>query len=601
MRRYNAGIDIGSTTTKLVVIDPDDNKIVYSEYRRHNADQLGSVISAVERFDKEYPGAMLKAALTGSGAKTVSDAIGIPFVQEVSANAIALAEEFSTIGTVIELGGQDAKIIFFEQGSGGRSAVSDMRMNGSCAGGTGAFIDEIASVLRVSAEEFNSLAEEGNTAYDISGRCGVYAKTDIQPLLNQGISRKDLALSAFHAVAKQTIGGLAQGLDIKRPVAFAGGPLHFNPVLIRVFEEMLELSDEDVLIPARPELTAAKGAALYPDSVLTDAGEFTADELKSRLYSVKDLRAFTAVKGNKPFFSSDGEKAVFIKEHPPVKYPDGSEIINNSKGKDGEIQAYLGIDSGSTTTKFVLMDEGGRVFDSFYSGNKGDPFTAARNGLIRTRDKYEKAGIKLNIKAVCTTGYGELLLNKAFSAEYHIVETVAHAVAAMKYEKDVSFILDIGGQDMKAIWVNDGIINNIVVNEACSSGCGSFLANYAGTLNVPADKIAERAFESTAPAELGSRCTVFMNSRIITEQRNGRTADDIMAGLCRSIIENVFTKVIRLSNLSSLGDKIVVQGGTFCNETGRCCGLLIRGLWEPSAQLIQQRSVWKANPFRHPL
>ncbi|MCR5000234.1 MAG: acyl-CoA dehydratase activase, partial [Lachnospiraceae bacterium] len=560
-RYFDVGIDIGSTTTKLAVFDHAERRIVYTEYNRHFAAQLDSVIKALERLGEKFPNAQIRTALTGSGAKPLADVLSVPFVQEVTSNALALSNDNSRVGTVIELGGQDAKIVFFDNESDGSMSVSDMRMNGSCAGGTGAFIDEIASVLKVPVEEFNELAQKGSRSYDISGRCGVYAKTDIQPLLNQGISREDLALSAFHAIAKQTVGGLAQGIDIISPVAFTGGPLCFNPVLVRVFKDMLKLKDEDVIIPENPQLTVATGAALSLERMFGDTSAISLDDLYEKLVSLKKNKKLVLSKSEPAFFTSEAEKDEFLTRHKIQEDPGQGETV-----KAPFIRTYIGIDSGSTTTKLVLMDENGTVFDSYYSSNFGDPFNTAKKGLIMLRDKYRKEGIRLDIQAVCTTGYGELLLNKAFGAEFHIVETVAHSRAAMEYEKDVSFILDIGGQDMKAIWMHEGIITNIVVNEACSSGCGSFLENYARTMNIPAEKIAERAFASKHPASLGSRCTVFMNSMIITEQRNGRTADDIMAGLCRSIIENVFTKVIRISNLSSLGDKIVVQGGTFCND-----------------------------------
>ena len=416
------GIDVGSTTTKVAVMEAATGKVLFSDYTRHHSDQLQSVSRAVKLVKETLAGRSFLTAMTGSGAKHLSEELGIPYVQEVVANSIALKAMYGEIGTAIELGGQDAKIIFFQRDKRtGELQVADMRMNGSCAGGTGAFVDEIASLLKTPVEEFDALAAQGTTVYDISGRCGVYAKTDIQPLLNQGVKKSDLALSSFHAIAKQTIGGLAQGLSIEKPVVFEGGPL-----------------------------------------------------------------------------------------------------------------------------------------------------TVAKKALIAMREKYASHGVRLEILAAGTTGYGEMLFSRAFSAETHAVETVAHARAAAKYTPDATFLLDIGGQDMKAIWLDNGVITNIVVNEACSSGCGSFLENFASSLHSPAREIAEKAFSSQHPAALGSRCTVFMTSSIVTEQRNGKLPEDIMAGLCRSIIENVFTKVIRVSNLDSLGKRIVVQGGTFENDAVLC-------------------------------
>ena len=556
------GIDVGSTTTKIVAINPEKHEILLSNYKRHNAAQAQSVQDALAFFEDKFPNTRIRLALTGSGAKHLAEALGCCYIQEVVANSIALQKEYDNVGTAIELGGQDAKMIFFRRDPATQTLnVADMRMNGSCAGGTGAFIDEIASILKVPVEEFNELASQGSCIYDISGRCGVYAKTDIQPLLNQGISRQDLALSSFHAIAKQTIGGLAQGLDIQKPVVFEGGPLTFNPTLVNVFAKRLGLTPEETLRPTHPEIMIAYGAALSLDGMFAGNSSWYMPKHYLELLENSELRAHLQASADGPlFFESEEEHRAFNERH---QLPEFTPYVPQ---KGETIHAYLGIDSGSTTTKFVLMDEDENILDSFYAPNEGDPLTIAKTALLTIHDRYEKAGAKLDIIAACTTGYGELLFSKAFSTECHVVETVAHARAADKYIKDATFILDIGGQDMKAIWIDNGIITNIVVNEACSSGCGSFLENFASSLHIPVEEIAEAAFSSKHPASLGSRCTVFMNSSIVTEQRNGKQSADIMAGLCRSIIENVFTKVIRISNLDSLGDKIVVQGGTFRND-----------------------------------
>ena len=578
------GIDVGSTTTKIAAVDPENGTLLYSDYRRHHADQVQSIICALEALKEKYPDTLLQAGMTGSGAKPIAEQLRLPSIQEVAANAEALKSRYGEIGTAIELGGQDAKMIFFRKDENtGALTVADMRMNGSCAGGTGAFVDEIASVLKVPVEEFNALAEQGECVYDISGRCGVYAKTDIQPLLNQGIAKADLALSAFHAIAKQTIGGLAQGLEIKPPVAFEGGPLTFNPVLVKVFAERLELAEEDILMPPHAEIMVAYGAAISVTSIPASRRPCTAEKLLTVLKEKKNDISESAREESVPLFTSEEQRKEFEERHrKPARYsllagksisgegpeegsPDRAET-GTSVADSRDIYAYLGIDSGSTTTKFVLIDEDEEILDTFYASNEGNPLDVAKRALIDMRNRYKDAGIRLHIIAAGTTGYGELLFAKAFQAEYHTVETVAHARAAEKYVKDATFILDIGGQDMKAIWLDNGIITNILVNEACSSGCGSFLENFASSLHIPVEKIADAAFSSKHPAQLGSRCTVFMNSSIITEQRNGRLAEDIMAGLCRSIIENVFTKVVRLSNVDSLGDRIVVQGGTFEND-----------------------------------
>ena len=556
------GIDVGSTTTKVVALDAETRQVLYADYQRHHAAQVKSVSDALWKLYAALPEAgEVHLALTGSGAKLLSEALGVPYIQEVVSNALALRESCGAVGTAIELGGQDAKIIFFRRNeAGGGLEASDMRMNGSCAGGTGAFLDEVASILHVDIQDFDALAARGSCVYDVSGRCGVYAKTDIQPLLNQGVAKEDLALSALHAIAKQTIGGLAQGLEIKAPVAFEGGPLTFNPTLIRVFAERLGLGEGDILIPERPELMMARGAALSLRSMY--AGEDTRVALEAVIETLKELEhtvAGTAGSGT-PFFTSEEERRAFQAAHAlPDWHP--------KEPRPGQtVRAWLGIDSGSTTTKFVLMDGDEEILDSFYAPNQGEPLAVAKKALLALRDRYRAAGAVLDILGVGTTGYGEQLFANAFSAECHVVETVAHARAAAKYVPDATFILDIGGQDMKAIWLSHGVITNIVVNEACSSGCGSFLENFAASLHIPVERIAEEAFDARHPACLGSRCTVFMNSSIVTEQRNGKLPGDIMAGLCRSIIENVFTKVIRVSNLDSLGDAIVVQGGAFRND-----------------------------------
>lgn len=554
---FKIGIDVGSTTTKVALLK--DGELVFHKYIRHFARQRDSILSLLGEVKSVVQSEDVKVCLTGSGSRIMASKTSIPFTQEVVANSLALKKEYAKVGTAIELGGQDAKIIFFRENAEGEPEVFDMRMNGSCAGGTGAFIDEMAVVLGINVTQMNDLASQGGSLYDISGRCGVFAKTDIQPLLNQGARKEDIALSCYHAIAKQTIGGLAQGLDILPPVAFEGGPLTFHPKLIDVFASRLGLSKEDIIIPALPEMMVAYGAALSIDQIHKDEGAHSLDEVIGRFEGITDDKGEDAGKGQF-YFESEDELNAFRKERALKEIPE----FKPEKGQC--VNAYLGIDSGSTTTKLVLMDEKENIIDSFYASNEGSPLDVARNALMAMYDKYIQAGATLNIIAASSTGYGEFLFNKAFRTETHIVETVAHSLAASKYVNNPSFILDIGGQDMKAIWLEKGVITNIVVNEACSSGCGSFLENFAQTLGIPTGEIADRAFSSVNPAKLGSRCTVFMNSSIITEQRNGRNADDIMAGLCRSIIENVFTKVIRVANIDSLGNRIVVQGGTFQND-----------------------------------
>ncbi|WP_165051739.1 MULTISPECIES: acyl-CoA dehydratase activase [unclassified Adlercreutzia] len=555
------GIDVGSTTAKVAALDADTRALVFSRYRRHHAQQAACASALLAELRAAFPRARVEAAVTGSGGTTVARLLDVPYVQEVVANALAIGARYPQARCAIELGGQDAKMIFFAvDAETGKLGVADMRMNGSCAGGTGAFVDEIATVLNVPVEKLDALAARGTALHSISGRCGVYAKTDIQPLLNQGVPKEDVALSSMHAIAKQTIGGLAQGIDIEPPVIFEGGPLTFNPTLVRVFAERLSLAPADVIIPEHPEIMVALGAAIAARDFPTSQNRaLSLREAAATLASYNPAADADAPR-TPPLFATDEELAAFEARHaaPPMSPP--------AAARGDVLRAYLGVDSGSTTTKLVLLGEDGEPFDSFYASNEGEPLDVARAALANLRDKYRERGVELEILGAGSTGYGELMFAQAFHFDYHAVETVAHARAAQAYLPDVSFVLDIGGQDMKAIWMDHGVITDILMNEACSSGCGSFLENFATTLGIPVEGIAEMAFSSESPAALGSRCTVFMNSSVVTEQRNGKTPADIMAGLCASIVENVFTKVIRVSNLDALGDAIMVQGGTFAND-----------------------------------
>ena len=580
------GIDVGSTTVKIAILDPHTREMIYSDYQRHNADQGTLVAKILSDAHNRFPNHQFRIAFCGSAGEPYARTTGSFFIQEVVANTIAIKEMFPQVRVAIELGGQDAKVIFFRQDDKtGKLLASDMRMNGSCAGGTGAFIDQIAELLSVPTEGFNDLASQGKTPYEISGRCGVFAKTDIQPLLNQGVPPADIALSSFHAIAKQTIGGLAQGMEIKPPVIFEGGPLTFNPMLVEVFKQRLNLTPDQIVVPRRPEIMVAMGAALATSIMYGDRPSLYKGR-ENLTHAIKEARDNQKLgKEISPlFFLSPEEKQAFITRHPaeqwtPAFVPDHSVL-----------KAYLGIDGGSTTTKFVLMDEKATVVDRFYSGNQGDPLEVLKKALLNLREKYHQRGIKLEILGVGTTGYAENLFAQALKADFHTVETVAHARAATEIRQDVSFILDIGGQDMKAIFLKKGVVTGIVLNEACSAGCGSFLETYAKSLKIPVTEIAPLAFQATEPSRLGSRCTVFMNSSIITEQKSGKTPGDIMAGLCRSVIENVFTKVVRVANLDTLGSTILVQGGTFKNDavlrsfeqySGKTVIRPFLGKWEP--------------------
>ena len=557
---YPLGLDVGSTTVKAVLLSPDQGEILYHTYTRHGARQRDTARSILKDISALYPGISICPVLCGSGSRELAVELGASYLQEVVANSMAVRRLYPDTRVAVELGGQDAKITFFYKDENtGKLTASDMRMNGSCAGGTGAFLDETATLLKLPVEKLNTTAEGGSTVYDISGRCGVFAKTDIQPLLNQGVSKENLALSCFHAVAKQTIGGLAQGLEIHPPVLFEGGPLHFNPRLISVFAERLNLKEGDVLIPDNPETMIALGAAYGAVESFEDPAVFKLEELIGHnAFDHSDSGEQSA--GNRPYFMSEEEQTEFSERHRLPEMP----RLDAQAGKD--LDLWLGIDAGSTTSKFVLMDDEYNLVYSFYSKNEGEPIEVLQAGLLALKKQCDELDIRLTIKGAGTTGYGELLFAKAFQADFHTVETVAHAEAALMEEPEASFILDIGGQDMKAIFLNDSIVTGITLNEACSAGCGSFLENFSENLGIPVQDIARKAFASKAPSRLGSRCTVFMNSSVITEQKNGKTPEDIIAGLCSSVIENVFTKVIRLSNINALGKKIIVQGGTFRND-----------------------------------
>lgn len=554
------GVDVGSTTVKTVVLDPATHDVLFTRYQRHNAHQADTVRQLLEEAAGRFPDARFRVGVCGSGGRPIATVLGAHYVQEVVANAAAIRALYPQVRTAVELGGQDAKVIFFHYDeAAGKLQTSDMRMNGSCAGGTGAFIDEIAALLSVPADEFEQLAAQGKTVYSISGRCGVFAKTDIQPLLIQGAERADIALSTFHAIAKQTIGGLSQGLELTAPIIFEGGPLTFNPTLVKVFAQRLGLREEEIVRPEHPETIVARGTAIALDELFPgEKDSMTLSQALERLAAAPAQPQESAGTG-KPYFASAEERDAFLRRHQ-------SQLRSPVDATDRKVlRGYLGIDSGSTTSKFVFMDEQEQVTDTFYANNQGEPLRVVRQGLLALAEKYRKLGIRLEVLGLGTTGYGEQMLSQAFHADYHTVETVAHARGCRRFFPNATFLLDIGGQDMKAIWLKDGVVTNIMLNEACSSGCGSFLENFASTLGMPVDQVADAAFRSQAPAELGSRCTVFMNSTIINEQRNGKQPDDLMAGLCRSIIENVFTKVVRIANISELGDTVVVQGGTFRN------------------------------------
>ena len=554
-----AGLDIGSTTVKLAVIDPKTHAIIYGAYLRHDANQAETAYALLERLREFVPDTDILIAMCGSGAEPFCLKLGCTYVQEVIACGYSVTTLYPQTSSVLELGGQDAKMLFLTHDTPQSApVVSDMRMNGVCAGGTGAFLDQMAQLLNIKPEELNDSAMRGSAVYPVSGRCGVFAKTDIQRLLAAGARKEDIALSIFHAVVSQTVSGLAQGATIHPPLLMLGGPLAFNTKLREVFAERLSLADGQIIIPAKAELIVAAGAALY-------AGQ-TANNQPinwSRLPMLRERTVITTTGGawkQQPFFSSAADRSEFKKRH---QLPDYKHYTPAS----GEtVTGFLGIDAGSTTVKFVLINESGTVLYRFYQPSNGESFSTLQAGLCELKRHYTDHNATLDIKGLGATGYGELLVARAFGADYHSVETVAHAHAAGFFFPDASFVIDVGGQDMKAIRLENGIVTDICLNEACSAGCGSFVETFARALNIAVTDIAETAFSSNTDLSLGSRCTVFMNSLVTTEQRAGRTTADIIGGICRSIIENIFTKVIRPAETARMGNHIVVQGGTFRND-----------------------------------
>ena len=542
MNTYRAGIDIGSTTVKLVVLD-DNDEIIYGQYKRHMARTQATLAELLKEAKEKIGECTLRVKITGSGAINLAKAMGISFVQEVVAVATALKKVAPETDVAIELGGEDAKIIYFTGGL-------EERMNGVCAGGTGSFIDQMAALLQTDAEGLNKAAESYKEIYPIAARCGVFAKTDIQPLINEGAKVEDLAASIFQAVVNQTISGLACGKPIRGTVAFLGGPLHFMPELKKAFIRTLKLTPETTVDPENSHLFAAMGAALEA----SDAEATEINTLEGKLS--EGVKITFEMPRLEPLFKTDGEYEVFRLRHSLSVVP--KEELSTYRG-----DAFLGIDAGSTTTKMVLIGTEGQLLFSFYASNKGDPIKTAKEAISKLREKMHDG---VHIVRSCSTGYGEALLKSAFSLDEGEVETIAHTTAASFFNPDVDCVLDIGGQDMKCIKLKNGAVDSILLNEACSSGCGSFIENFANSLAFTAESFAKEALFAKAPVDLGTRCTVFMNSNVKQAQKEGAAVSDISAGLAYSVIKNALYKVIKLADAKDLGKNIVVQGGTFHNE-----------------------------------
>lgn len=537
------GIDIGSTTVKVVIID-NENKMLFSRYERHYSEILDTVKRLVTEAYNEVGEHPISAMITGSGGVSLSEAVGIPFIQEVVATARAIETVIPKTDVAIELGGEDAKIIYFEGGN------VEERMNGICAGGTGSFIDQMASLLQTDAGGLNELAKSHTTIYPIASRCGVFAKTDIQPLINEGAAKEDLAASIFQAVVNQTISGLACGKPIRGHVAFLGGPLHFLSELRARFVETLKLTDETALLPENSHLFAAFGSAISSDREKAEGfSELIGNIGKNNTLAVEIARL-------SPLFKSEEEYEAFNARHKKASVP--KRELSTYRGN-----AFLGIDAGSTTTKTALVADDGSLLYSFYASNEGNPLKVVIQSL---NELYDIMPEGVEIKNSCVTGYGEGLIKEALMIDLGYIETVAHYKAAAFFKPDVDFILDIGGQDMKCIRIKDGVIESVLLNEACSSGCGSFIETFAKSLNFSVQDFAKEALFAENPIDLGSRCTVFMNSRVKQAQKEGAKVSDISAGLAYSVIKNALLKVIKISDPKALGKSIVVQGGTFYNN-----------------------------------
>ena len=542
MKQFRAGIDVGSTTVKLVILD-NNNQILYGQYRRHLAHTQETLAQLLREARQQLGDCELQLRITGSGSINLGKALNIGFVQEVVAVASALQAVAPQTDVAIELGGEDAKIIYFKGGL-------EERMNGVCAGGTGSFIDQMAALLQTDAHGLNEEAANYQVIYPIAARCGVFAKTDIQPLINEGATKADLAASIFQAVVNQTISGLACGKPIRGCVAFLGGPLHFLPELKKAFVRTLKLTKDTTVDPENSHLFAAMGAALEAK----DTEPVAMDGLITRLE--QGIQMSFELKRLDPLFRNREEYEQFQNRHNRAKVQRGT--LENYNG-----DCFLGIDAGSTTTKVALIGNEGQLLFSYYANNQGNPIKTAMEAMGKLGAKLPSGA---RIVGSCSTGYGEALLKSAFSLDEGEVETVAHCTAAAFFDPKVDCVLDIGGQDMKCIKLRNGTVDTVLLNEACSSGCGSFIENFANSLGFSAQGFAEEALFAQNPIDLGTRCTVFMNSNVKQAQKEGAPVSDISAGLAYSVIKNALYKVIKLADAADLGKHIVVQGGTFYNQ-----------------------------------
>lgn len=539
----HVGLDVGSTTVKIIVMNSNEETI-YEDYRRHFSDTKNTVCQVLSELAEKYPNNTFTLALTGSGAMSAAKFLGVNFIQEVVSCKRAVEKYIPQTDVVIELGGEDAKIIYFDKSI-------EQRMNGTCAGGTGAFIDQMASLLNTDTSGLNEYAKDYKTIYPIASRCGVFAKTDIQPLINEGAAKEDIAASIFQAVVNQTISGLACGRPIRGKVAFLGGPLTYLSELRKRFIETLNLKDDEIIVPENAHLLVAKGAAL--DSLSEEP--ITVKDLKEKIELLKNSSDNTTQPID-PLFENEQQYNEFRKRHQKDK-------VEKHELKNYQGDCFIGIDAGSTTTKLVLIDRNGSLLYSLYGSNEGNPL----NSVIKMlKQLYNDLPEKADIRYSGVTGYGEKLIQTALNIDLGEIETIAHFTAAKKFEPNVTSIVDIGGQDMKYIRLKNGAIDSIMLNEACSSGCGSFIETFSKSLGLEIKDFVNQALHSKRPVDLGSRCTVFMNSKIKQAQKEGYTVGDISSGLSYSVIKNALQKVMKIRDVETLGNKIVVQGGTFYND-----------------------------------
>ena len=539
----HVGLDVGSTTVKIVVMS-SEKEIIFEDYQRHFSDAKNTVCNVLTDFSKKYKDYDYSIVLTGSGAMSTAKFLDLPFIQEVVACKKSVETYIPQTDVVIELGGEDAKIIYFGK-------TIEQRMNGTCAGGTGAFIDQMATLLNTDSQGLNELAKKHTIIYPIASRCGVFAKTDIQPLINDGAQKSDIAASIFQAVVNQTISGLACGRPIKGKVAFLGGPLNYLSELRNRFIKTLKLTDETTIIPESAHLLVARGAALESMQNKPISNE----KLIAKINLLKSSHDESS-KSLKPLFITDYDYEDFKNRH-------NKEKVTKKELKDFSGNCYVGIDAGSTTTKLVLIDDNKNLLYSLYKNNEGNPLKSITAMLKELYSILPQTAI---IKYSGVTGYGEDLIKTALNVDLGEIETIAHYTAAKTFLPNVTSIVDIGGQDMKYIKIKDNNIDNIMLNEACSSGCGSFIETFSKSLNIPIEEFVKKALESRNPIDLGSRCTVFMNSKIKQAQKEGAQLSDISAGLSYSIIKNAIQKVMKIRDVNTLGDHIVVQGGTFYND-----------------------------------